>query len=121
MSKKTKSGVFIIESLDFKDEKDDSYEGKILSRILSLSNVPTEYFYIRTMRELKKIIRIFSNSNLRYLHISCHGSASALYTTLDKISFKEVASILNPHIDNKRLFLSACSSVNENLADQILL
>ena len=55
------------------------------------------------------------------MHISCHGSASALHTTLDKISFKEVASILNPHIDNKRLFLSACSSVNENLADQILL
>lgn len=118
---KTEPGVFIIESLEFEDENNNFFEGQVIGQILDFSGVPHEYYYIRTKRELEVITDVFAKSKLRYLHISCHGSKSSLHTTLDEIRFNELGLILNPHLDKRRLFLSACSSVNTHLADQILL
>lgn len=120
MTKATKPEVFIIESLDFKDEKQELFEGKIISQILALSDKSCEYIYLRTRKELKKIIKYFSSSNYRYLHISCHGNAKALYTTLDKIPFKEFASIVSPVLRDRRLFLSACHATNVELAKELM-
>jgi hypothetical protein len=112
--------VFIIESLDFEDERDKSFEGRILSDILALSGKQCEYRYIRTKRELVKMLEQFSSSAYRYLHLSCHGSDGHLHTTLDPISFREFGELVKPHLRNRRLFLSACSVTNRPLADQVM-
>ena len=56
MSKETKPEVFIIESLQLEDEKENLYEGQIISQILHLSGRETQYYYIRTRRELEEIL-----------------------------------------------------------------
>lgn len=114
-----KKGVFIIESLDFEDEKEDLFEGKFLSRILTLGGIDTEYYYIRTQKELEKVLEIFKDSNFRYLHISCHGSENTIETTLDTINFNLFSELVTPYLKSKRLFISACSAVNRDLAKQI--
>lgn len=117
---KTLPYVFIIESLNFEDEKNQAYEGEIISRILSMSNIEHRYYYIRTKREFEHFIDEFLESNYRYLHISCHGSEDKISTTLDDISFQDFAFILDDKLDRKRLFLSSCLSTNESLARSIL-
>lgn len=114
-----KKGVFIIESLDFEDEKEDLFEGKFLSRILNLGGVETEYYYIRTKKELEKVLEIFKESDYRYLHFSCHGSESSIETTLDSIDFGIFSELVTPHLKYRRIFISACSAVNKNLAKEI--
>ena len=71
----THPDVFIIESLRFEDEKKELFEGRMISQILRLNDKKSEYYYIRTKRELKEVLDIFYDSKFRYLHISCHGSA----------------------------------------------
>jgi hypothetical protein len=115
----TKSGLFIIESLKFEDEKDGFYEGEVISKILNFARIKHSYYYIRTRAELEEMIQIFNDSNYRYLHISCHGNTDAIYTTLDKISFNDLSLILENSLDKKRLFLSACSATNQALANKI--
>ena len=119
-NKRTKAKVFIIESLGLEDEKKELYEGGILSDILRLNKIETQYFYIRTKKEFKKIVEIFEESNYRYLHISCHGGENSLSTTLDEIPFDELGEILKDSLFEKRLFLSACSAVNKKLAQSVI-
>ena len=119
-NKRTKAKVFIIESLGFEDEKKELYEGGILSDILRLSKIETQYFYIRTKKEFKKVVEIFEESNYRYLHISCHGGENSLCTTLDEIPYDELGEILKDSLFKKRLFLSACSAVNKKLAQSVI-
>jgi hypothetical protein len=116
----TKPNVFIIESLRFDDEKEDRFEGKVLSKILSLNGIESEYYYIRTKQEFDEIIYKFDESNFRYLHISCHGSPNSLETTLDSMSFDELGAILSPCLDEKRVFISACEMVNSDLANSLI-
>ena len=68
-------GVFVIESLEFDDEKENRFEGKFLSQILNMSGIESAYYYIRTRRELERILEIFEESEYRYLHFSCHGTS----------------------------------------------
>lgn len=117
---KTLPYVFIIESLDFDDEKNQAYEGEIISRILSISNIEHKYYYIRTKKEFEHFINEFVESNYRYLHISCHGNVNEISTTLDIMSFQELGTILGDKLDRKRLFLSSCLSTNKLLAKSIL-
>lgn len=112
--------IFIVESLRFDDEASDSYEGKIISNILHLNGKNSKYYYIRTRRELEEVVGIFDASRYRYLHLSCHGSPQSMATTLDTIPFEQLGGILQPHLHNKRLFLSACEMVNEELAKAII-
>ncbi|WP_444898159.1 hypothetical protein [Microbulbifer sp. SSSA005] len=116
----TQPNVFIIESLDFEDEKEDLYEGKVLSKILALNDIESEYYYIRTKAELEAVVDIFYKSEFRYLHISCHGSKNSMETTLDSISFDELGDILSPCLDDRRVFVSACEMVNRNLAKSLI-
>lgn len=117
---KTKPYVFIIESLEFEDEEKKYFEGKIISRILNLSQIEHKYYYIRTRAEFEYLLDEFVSLNYRYLHISCHGSKNSIYTTFDQIKFKDLSLILGDKLDRKRLFLSSCLSTNEKLANEIL-
>jgi hypothetical protein len=112
--------VFIIESLEFDDEANDRYEGKIISNILHLNQKNSKYYYIRTKKELEKVIGIFGESGYRYLHLSCHGSPQSMATTLDTIPFEQLGEILKPHLRRKRLFISTCEMVNGELAKAII-
>jgi hypothetical protein len=85
--KVTKPEAFIIESLTFEDENLQRFEGSFLSQILHLAGKEPKYYYIRTEKELRKILKLFQQSDYRYLHISCHGSKKSIYTTLDEIPF----------------------------------
>jgi len=116
----TKANVFIIESLDFDDEQNNRYEGRLLSQILHLGGKESAYRYIQTEDELKKALRLFEASRYRYLHLSCHGSEKSISTTLDDIPFPKLGELFKPYLRNRRLFISACSAVNEDLAKAII-
>jgi len=112
--------IFIIESLDFKDERAERFEGRIISQILALSGKRCEYCYIRTKRELKALLERFEALHYRYLHLSCHGSSDSMFTTLDPIKFSEFGPLVKPYLRKRRLFVSACSATNQALADAIM-
>jgi hypothetical protein len=112
--------IFIIESLKFKDEHAERFEGRIISQILALSGKKCEYCYIRTRRELKVLLDKFGSSHYRYLHLSCHGSSKSMFTTLDPIPFSEFGPLIKPYLRKRRLFVSACSATNRTLADVIM-
>jgi len=116
----TKANVFIIESLSFNDEKNNRFEGKFLSQILHLGNKESIYYYVRTKKELEKLLKLFNRSNYRYLHLSCHGDRESISTTLDRIPFSELAKLVRPYLREKRLFISACSAVNDDLAKIVI-
>lgn len=116
----TKPSVFIIESNEWKDEEENRREGFILSEMLSLSQKPSEYRYIRTIKELTSVLEQFKKSRFRYLHIACHGYSEGFALTLDDIPFKEFVNIVSPYLDHRRLFISACSCVNKSLSIPIL-
>lgn len=109
----TKSEVFIIESLTFDDEKAERFEGKILANVLKMCGKNPIYFYFRTEAELEEIAKKFRVSGYRYLHISCHGNDTAIYTTLGEIPYARFADIFKGRLKNRRLFVSACGVGNE--------
>lgn len=116
----TKANVFVIESLNFDDEKNNRYEGKFLSQILHLGGKKSIYYYIRTKKEFEEVLELFGESRFRYLHLSCHGGRKSIHMTLDRISFSDLSNLLQPHLKDKRLFISACSAVNDDLARTII-
>lgn len=118
--RRTLASVFIIESVGFEDEREGRLEGDILSQILRLSGKETDYRYIRTKKELKVVLDHFAQSNMRYLHISSHGSESSIATTLDHVPFRELGQLLRPHLKGRRLFISACEAANASLARAVM-
>jgi len=115
----TVPSVFILESVELNDEKDRLSEGEVLSRILHLSGVKSKYYYIRTKRELLKLLPVFEESNYRYLHIAAHGNSSVMGTTFDYIKLDRLGEILAPYVNNRRVFVSACEMTNTKLAESI--
>ena len=54
----SKYGVFIIESMDIKNEIKGKLDGYTLKQTLDLCDIPNKYFYIRTCLELERIIKL---------------------------------------------------------------
>lgn len=118
---RTKADVFIIESLDPDDEGNGRFEGSVISSILRLHGKQPKYRYVRTRKDFEKAIKEFGKSQYRYLHISAHGDKEGLCTTnQEPIDFDELGDILQPHLKGKRLFLSACSMVHEDMAAYVI-
>ena len=65
--------IFIIESLELENEDQNLLEGHRLKEMLALSDKQCKYYYLRTEREFREILKEFKKSNFRYLHLSCHG------------------------------------------------
>lgn len=112
--------VFIIESLRFVDEEKQRAEGNFIAHILKLAGRECRYYYIRTRAELKKVLGIFTKSGFKYLHISCHANENGIGLTLDKLSIQEIATIFRPHLENRRIFFSACSIATSGLAEALI-
>jgi hypothetical protein len=119
-SSRTEFSLHIIESLRFSDEDGNRLEGKILRQIFKLSGHKVGYLYIRTRQELQIAVRQFHESQRRYLHLSCHGNPTNIGLTLNRLGFAEFASDVSPFLRNRRLFLSACAVVNEDLAKVLI-
>lgn len=118
---KTKPQVFIIETLEFKDEDLDLYEGRRISDMLRLGGKDCHYVYIRTKAELESVLEKFWDSNYRYLHLSCHGNSHGMTTTLNEdISFAEMGKIFGPYLERRRLFISGCKMTCHNLAKELI-
>ena len=116
----TRPGVFIIESLRFKDEKVKRFEGQILRDVLTLSGKEVEYCYVRTWKELTDdIFQRFYDSGLRYLHLSCHGNPRHVCLTLDDVPFEEFGEEIQHYLYKRRLFVSACEVVNERFSKAV--
>lgn len=109
----TKPEVFIIESLTMEDEEKGYFEGRVLSDILKMCGKKPIYYYCRTESELQMLVLMFRESGYRYLHLSCHGSATSIETTLDSITYINFAKMLEGLMKNRRLFVSACETGNE--------
>ncbi len=117
----TKPEVFIIETLDPDDEGNGRFEGAILSQILSLHGKNCKYRYVRTRQEFEKAVKQFGKSRYRYLHISSHADVEGMrMTNQEDIDFDELAEILNVHLSDRRLFLSACEMVHIDCAKAII-
>jgi hypothetical protein len=113
--------IFIIESLDPEDEGNGHFEGAIISRVLAMHGKVCKYRYVRTRKDFEKAVKQFGQSGYRYLHISSHADAEGMCTTnQDEIDFDELAEILNPHLEGRRLFLSACELVQVDFAKAII-
>lgn len=113
---KTLPQVFIIESLDFEDERATRLEGKVLADVLKMCNKEPLYFYFRTEAELIVLAEKFYQSGYRYLHLSCHGSDTSIEATLDSISYERFAEIFDGKLVNRRLFASACEVGNKRFS-----
>ena len=79
-----------------------------------------EYMYIRTKMELEESLYLFQDSGSRYFHRSSHGDAKNIGLTLDRIPLPEFGDMMRPFLRHRRLFLSACQVVNDDLARAIL-
>lgn len=120
MSRATKPNVFIVESLRFDDEEQKLFEGRLISEILRLNNKDRIYYYIRTRAEFEEILDRFEDSGFRYLHLSCHGDAKYMATTLDQIPLVELGQMLRPYMEDRRLFVSSCDMTNASLAQSLI-
>ena len=118
-AKRTTPTVCIVESLDFLQEG-SLKEGEIISRTLRLSEKPAHYTYLRSSDEMKAFVKEFGQSEHRYLHVSCHGNASTFFTTTGRMSAVDFAELLAPHVDNRRVFLSACQAAQSQFAKSLL-
>lgn len=117
----THPDVFIIESLDPDDEGNGRFEGSVVSHVLRLHGKQPIYRYVRTRDQFESAVSEFGQSKYRYLHISAHAESEGMCTTnLDEIDYDELADLLAPHMSGKRLFLSACSMVHDDMAKEII-
>ncbi len=117
----SKPDVFIVESLTFDDEIGKHFEGRILVRILRMLDKTPIYYYVRTRKELDAVLDLFATSQYRYLHLSCHGNEESVDTTLDdNLTFEDLGTILSPHLESRRLFVSSCDVVNDQFSESVI-
>ena len=105
----------------FEDEELERPEGEFLSHILNLHEKTAIYYYIRTLRELEEVLKLFWKRAYRFLYISCHGASDSIHTTIETIQFPELSNTIGPYLTHVRLFLSACEAVNDDLASELFL
>ena len=113
-------GVFIIESVGLDEEDQRLTDGYVLQQMLEMCGIENKYYYIRTKQELEEIINRFEKSDLRYLHLSCHGNTTSIGLTYDTLTYKEFGEIVGDKLTGRRLFLSACQASNQNFAKEII-
>jgi len=112
--------VFILESLSFEDEEAQRFEGKLLADLLRLAGKNPVYYYFRTEQELVEMAQKFRVSKCRYLHLSCHGSAEIIQTTLGDIPITKFADIFEDRLKLRRLFISACEIGSGFLTNHVI-
>ena len=111
----SKYGVFIVENLRGKD----FFDGENLHEILNLSHITNEYREVLDKDDFVKAISEFKDSNLRYLHLSCHADMDGIEINGEEITNLELSKIFKNKIRKRRIFLSACKGGNRNIATAV--
>jgi hypothetical protein len=114
--KDTIPGIYLIESSYRDDEQNELRERYVIEEILRLAGGRLQHHYIRTRKEFKYFIAEFQESRFHYLHLACHGDLNGVGLTYDSIPFSDLADILSPAMDHRRLFVSACDCTRSALA-----
>lgn len=109
----TQPEVFIIESLSKEDEAAHRYEGQRLADILRLSGKNPKYVYFQSKAEIPHLLALYRQSDYRFLHVSCHASATTLLTTNDEIPYTALGPLFKGYLKLRRVFFSACEVGNE--------
>lgn len=112
IKKRSKYGVFIIESL----RDGDFFDGENLSQILELSLIDNEYREVLSKDDFEKALIEFQESKLRYLHFSFHSDFEGFEINGEEITNTEISDLLKGKVKGKRVFLSACKGGNRNFA-----
>jgi hypothetical protein len=123
----TKVGLFVVESRKIKEEAKGKRQGLVLTEMMALLGIKSEYRYIRTQKELEEMVSQYYDSKFRYLHFSMHGVTDGkgkpvgkFSFALDRVTYDAFCKPLLWDIANKegkrRLFISACH-VMEDLID----
>ncbi len=112
LKKRSKYGVFIIESL----RGDEFCDGDNLRQILDLSEIINTYKKAETREDFVTAIQEFKESKLRYLHLSCHADTYGIEVNGDNITNTELSDIFKNNVSKKRIFLSACKGGNKKFA-----
>lgn len=115
----TEIEVFIIESLSMSDESKSAYEGRALAESLRTLGWKPLYHYVRTDAELRTALKLFKHSKYRFLHVSLHGSATAIFTTLKRIPNEDFAIMVKKMLQNRRVTFSACEVGAGNLVESL--
>ncbi len=120
----TKPTVCFVESLGLLEEQTHK-EGEIIARTLQLSGKRSAYAYVRSKRELSAVANEFGESKHRYFHLSCHGvvdgkTAVGFHLTTEQIKSDDLARLLAPHMNGRRVFLSSCLSARSTFAATLL-
>jgi hypothetical protein len=108
-------GVFIIENL----RGEDFFDGENLHEILELSNIQSIYKEVHDKAEFIAAMDDFKESNLRYLHISCHADMDGIEINGEEITNLELSKIFKNKITNRKIFLSVCKGGNRNIATAV--
>lgn len=111
--------LFIIESMNDKDEKSGFFEGVRIAQILRLAGRRPKYFYVQNSRELELLVPVFRQSNYRYLHLSCHGDQDGFDLTHGPVLFKDFAEMFGETLKVRRLFVSACEAGQKALVTEL--
>ena len=106
----TECSLFIIEALPDEDVKTARLDGSVLNQQLNLTLKKPMYRFAKNKEEFKSSLSEFKRSGCRFLHISCHGSASGGVFQLgcDKVNYAEFATYFKGNVHNIRLTFSAC-------------
>jgi hypothetical protein len=118
--KKMLPEVYIIESLSKQDIKEKRLEGKLISQILRMGKRKPKYRFVKTRSQLIEATEEFAKSQYRYLHLSCHGNSNKFRFYFGDIGFRQFAKFMHDKLENRRIFISTCKSVNMNLAKLII-
>jgi hypothetical protein len=115
----TEPNVFVIESNSERDERRQFSEGRIICDVLNMMGKHAEYRYIRTRKELDRMLQQFSKSQFRYLHIACHGGDNSFALTLDNVPYRDFSRMAEETLSDRRIFLSVCEIANSTLAREV--
>lgn len=112
-----KYGIYIIESLRSSDKY---FDGENLSKILKLSGIENIYYWVKSVEEFINGINQFSESDYRYLHMSCHADENGIEINGETICNEKLLSIFGAKLKGKRLFMAACKGANKNLGYKLI-
>jgi len=119
MKTKPKKGVLILECLS---ESDPGSEGKFLSHLFSLMNVPHQYIEVHTRYQMLALLK---KSPYKIIHITTHGSVNDEdkflgFWTKDGTITKELLDPLNGKLDGHTIVSTACMSADKTFREEFI-
>lgn len=108
-----KQEILIIESRSDQDIYDGRCEGDTLKRVLELQGVNSKSIEVINERMLVKALKMAQRENIKYVHISAHGSGdSFVLTDGTVITWRKFDRLAWPMLKGTCICFSSCSVGN---------